>query len=206
MKAYGVSSSAAHWLKSTEVAVTLPVVPLGPLNAKHAAKTSVPTGCSTSTRASVNLKSVIVSVQFGFGQSGAPAIGEVGGRVVTENEVVPFLISVLGIGSWPATVAGAGFCPGGWVAPAGFVQTAVACAEANSSTRMSPLPSPARKPDEVNVSPLSKKDGVLFGGLRWTFCANAAVPRRTQQRTVLAFMKHFIGYSSSEVLLMQTVS
>jgi hypothetical protein len=85
----------------------------------------------------VNFKSVIVSVHFEFGQSGAPGIGEVGRRVVTENGVVPFLTSLLGIGSCPATVAGAGFCPGGWVAPAGFVQIAVACADASSSTRMS---------------------------------------------------------------------
>ena len=40
--------------------------------------TAVPAGCCTTMTAEVNPRSVIDSVQFVFGQSGAPAIVELG--------------------------------------------------------------------------------------------------------------------------------
>ena len=71
--------------------------------------TSVPCGCSTVITADVKAKSVMSSVQFGLGQSGAPAIGVTGGVVVTPNGVVPFLIADAGMAWLPVTVIGAGF-------------------------------------------------------------------------------------------------
>jgi hypothetical protein len=46
--------------------------------------------CSTVIVAVVNDRSVMSSVQLGFGHSGAPAIGVGGGFVVTSNGVLPF--------------------------------------------------------------------------------------------------------------------
>ena len=90
-----------------------------------ALSTSVPAGCSTVIVAEVNAISVIASVQFGFGQSGAPATGVSGGAVVTENDTLPFFTSSAGIAWLPVVVTGAGFCPGGWLLPEGLVQVAV---------------------------------------------------------------------------------
>lgn len=74
--------------------------------------TTTPAGCSTVIVAEVNARSSMLSVQFGFGQPGAPGIGVVGATVVTENDVFPFLISLAGIATLPVTVVGAGFWPG----------------------------------------------------------------------------------------------
>ena len=70
------------------------------------------TGCSTVITALVNATSVIVSVQFEFGQPGAPGIGDTGGFVVTLNETLPFLILDAGMAWDPVKVTEAGFCPG----------------------------------------------------------------------------------------------
>jgi hypothetical protein len=72
-------------------------------------KTTVPAGCSTVMVAEVNARSSIDSLQFGFGQPGAPGMGVVGATVVTANGVFPFLISLAGIATLPKTVVGAGF-------------------------------------------------------------------------------------------------
>jgi hypothetical protein len=66
------------------------------LNVQVAVNTVVPGGCWTVTVALVNETSVIVSVQFTPGHSGAPGIGDTGGSVVTANATLPFLISPLG--------------------------------------------------------------------------------------------------------------
>jgi hypothetical protein len=63
--------------------------------------------------ADVNAMSVIVSVQFGFGQSGAPAIGVVGAPVVVAIVTLPFLMSPAGTAVEPVTSTSAGFCPAG---------------------------------------------------------------------------------------------
>jgi hypothetical protein len=52
----------------------------------------------------VNARSVISSVQLGFGQSGTPGIGVTSGLVTTANGVLPFLISSSGILCEPDTV------------------------------------------------------------------------------------------------------
>jgi hypothetical protein len=79
--------------------------------------TTVPAGCSTVMVAEVKARSSIVSVQFGFGQSGAPGMVASGGSVWTLNGVLPFLSSSAGIASEPVTVIGAGFCPGAALPP-----------------------------------------------------------------------------------------
>ena len=85
---------------------------VGALKVHEIVKTTVPAGCSTVIVAEVNANSLMLSVQFGFGQPGAPGMGVVGAVVTTENVVVPFLISEAGIATLPVTVVGAGFCPG----------------------------------------------------------------------------------------------
>ena len=84
---------------------------VGALNLHEIVKTTVPP-CSTVIVAEVNARSSMLWVQFGFGQPGAPGMGVVGAVVVTENGVVPFLISDAGIATLPVTVIGAGFWPG----------------------------------------------------------------------------------------------
>jgi hypothetical protein len=66
--------------------------------------TVVPTGCSTVIDADVNATSVMISVQFGLGQPGAPGIGLTGAEVVTLNDTLPFLISDAGIPCTPVSV------------------------------------------------------------------------------------------------------
>ncbi|SRR6266498_4799936 len=110
----------------------------------------------------VKERSVIDSVQLEFGQSGAPAIGVVGGFVVTVKVTLPFLTSDAGIASDPETETGAGFRPGGRCCPDGLVQTAVEFAVALRLTSTSPDPNPANPPLPVSVSPLSVKPGELF--------------------------------------------
>ena len=71
--------------------------------------TVVPTGCSTTMVALVNPRWVMFSLEFGFGQSGAPGIGESGSFVSTSKATFPFWIAPSGIASLPVTVIGAGF-------------------------------------------------------------------------------------------------
>ncbi len=97
---------------------------MGELNVQLTVRTSVPAGCSTVIVALVNARSVMSSLQFGFGQSGASGIGVVGSFVMTPNGVFPFLISPAGIASLPDTVIGAGFWPRAWFRPL-FVHVAV---------------------------------------------------------------------------------
>ena len=78
------------WPGTAPLAVGVPKVQL-------TVSTRVPGGCSTVIVALVNARSVMSSVQLEFGQSGAPAIGDTGGCVVTLNGVVPFLISLAGM-------------------------------------------------------------------------------------------------------------
>ena len=85
---------------------------VGALKVHEIVRTTVPGGCSTVIVAEVNARSSMLSVQFGFGQPGAPGTGVVGAVVVTENDVLPFLISDAGIATLPVTVIGAGFWPG----------------------------------------------------------------------------------------------
>jgi hypothetical protein len=135
--------------------------------------------CCTVIVALVKARSVIVSVQFEFGQPGAPAIGLFGGGlVVTVNVTLPFLTSDAGRDCEPETETGAGFCPGGCEFPEGLVQVAVAFAVAARFTRTSPAPSPANAPVAVSVRPLSVKDGLLPGGFRWTLLARAVAPAK----------------------------
>jgi hypothetical protein len=79
------------------------------LNVQEIVNTVVPAGCWTVIVADVKATSVIVSVQCGLGQPGAPGIGFVGALVVTLNETFPFLISEAGIACEPVSVTGAGF-------------------------------------------------------------------------------------------------
>jgi hypothetical protein len=128
------------------------------LNVQVTVYTTVPGGCSTVIVALVNATSVIVSVQFGFGQPGAPAIGDTGPSVVTLNVVLPFLISLAGMDWLPVRVTSAGFCPGASLPP-WFVQVAVTDPVAVKVTSTSPFPNPASSPAAVRVRPLSVKAG-----------------------------------------------
>ena len=85
---------------------------LGELNVQLSVSTVFPAGCCTVRVEDVNARSVIVCVQFGFGQPGAPGIGFVGAVVVTRKFTFPFLISLAGIAWLPVTVSAAGFWPG----------------------------------------------------------------------------------------------
>ncbi len=135
--------------------------------------TRVPTGCSTVIVALVNARSVIDSVQFVLGQSGAPAIIVGGATVVTAKGVVPFLIALAGIASDPLTVIGAGFCPGAWLPP-WLVQFEVTSAVAVRVTSTSPFPSPDSAPAALSVRPLSVKLGFAFAPpFKWTLEAKA---------------------------------
>jgi hypothetical protein len=134
----------------------------------------VPGGCSTVMVAEVNATSVIVSVQRGLGQSGAPGMGDTGPWVVTLKSTLPFLISLAGIDWLPVSVTGAGFCPGGWLAPDGFVHSPVGLPVADNVTRTSPLPRPDNAPDDRSVRPVSVKLGSAFAPpLRCTLDAHA---------------------------------
>src|SRR5262245_60349190 len=128
------------------------------LMAQVTVRTVVPAGCSTVMTADENARSSIVSVQWGLGQSGAPAMVRSGATVNTENGVVPFLTSLAGIAWLPITVSGAGFWPGAWLPP-WLVQVAVTSAWAVSVTSTSPLPSPDSSPDAARDRPLSRKLG-----------------------------------------------
>ena len=109
-------------------------------------KIVVPGGCWIT-------KLMLVSVTVGFTPVqlllGHPAVApltvvaavRVAGLVV--NVRFPFLMSLAGIAVTPVSVTDAGFCPGGWVAPAGFVQIAVGFPVAVSVCVVSKFPSPA---------------------------------------------------------------
>jgi hypothetical protein len=94
---------------------------VGELKLQVTVRTKVPpvplafAGWKTVITALVNARSVIVSVHFEFGHSGAPVIGfGVGAFVTTWNGTLPFLsIDEEGMNWPPLTVVGAGFCPGG---------------------------------------------------------------------------------------------
>src|SRR5215218_2050245 len=113
------------------------------------------------------------SVQFEPGQSGAPAIGVVGEPVLTLKLRLPFLISAAGSACTPVNVTSAGFWPGGWVLPDGFVHVATGCPVAVRVMTTSPLPSPVSAPDEFRNRPPSLKTGLPC--LKCTFAANATV-------------------------------
>ena len=87
-------------MQLTFPAGTAPFV-VAELNVHATVRTRVPAGWSTVMVALVNAMSVMSSVQFGFGQSGAPAIGVAGAFVVTLNGVLPFLSSLAGMDSLP---------------------------------------------------------------------------------------------------------
>ena len=70
--------------------------------------TTVPGGCLTVIVALVNVTSVMFSIQFEFGQPGAPGIGVSGAEVVTLKATLPFLISEAGIAWEPVNVTSAG--------------------------------------------------------------------------------------------------
>src|SRR6266481_7754297 len=87
------------------------------LNEQLTVSTTFPGGCSTVTVALVNATSVIVSVQLGFGQPGAPGTGETGPAVVALKATLPFLIALAGMDCVPVSVTSAGFWPGAWFPP-----------------------------------------------------------------------------------------
>ena len=95
---------------------TLPLLVCGS-KVQLTVSTVLPTGCSIVRVALVKARSSIVSVQFEFGQSGAPEISGLGAWVVTLKGVVPFLISLPGIAWLPVTLSGAGFWPGDGLPP-----------------------------------------------------------------------------------------
>jgi hypothetical protein len=136
------------WLAASDYAVVqvkpeLGTGPLavGELNVQFTVSTSSPASnvsfafesWNTVIVADVNARSVMASVHCRFGQSGAPAIGVIGGFVTVVIVTLPFLMSLTGTVVDPDTWACAGFWPGGWVAPAGFVHVAVGFAVGVSS-------------------------------------------------------------------------
>jgi hypothetical protein len=92
--------------------------------------------------AEVKDTSVMTSVQFGFGQPGAPGTGLTGAAVVVEMVTFPFLMSPAGTGVAPTSVTGAGFCPGAWFPP-WFVHVEVVPPVAVRTCRVSKFPRPA---------------------------------------------------------------
>lgn len=114
---------------------------MGGLIVHTSVSTTVGGGCWTVIVADVNARSVISSVQLGFGQSGEPGIGVTGAFVVTANPTFPFLISLAGIAWLPDTVIGAGFWPGASFPP-WFVQVEVTLACAVRLMTTSPFARP----------------------------------------------------------------
>lgn len=90
------------------------------LNVQLAVSTVLPGGCWTVTVALVKDTSVIVSVHMELGQPGAPEMGDTGGSVVTENDTLPFLISLAGMASLPVSVTCAGVLPGRSIGASGI--------------------------------------------------------------------------------------
>jgi hypothetical protein len=131
---------------------------VGGLNVQLTVTTTVPFWDSVIV-ADVKATSVMVSVHLVFGQPGAPGIGLVGALVVVVNVTLPFLMSLAGTEVVPVSVTDAGFCPGGWVAPAGFVHVAVGFPVAVRFWVVSKFPSPAYVTVAVSVRPLSVNDG-----------------------------------------------
>src|SRR5215471_12462286 len=156
----GEAVTPATALLAPQVTVCFDTGPLivGGANVHWTVSTMVGGGCSTMMVALVNCRSVIASVQLGSGQSGAPGIGLVGGRVVTLNDTVPFLISEAGSDRVPATDTGARFWPGGCCWPDGLVQVAIGFARAVRKIVRSWFPRPPSAANAVKVNPLSPKD------------------------------------------------
>ena len=67
--------------------------------------------------ATVNATSVMLSVHWVFGQSGAPGIGVTGAFVVVAMVTFPFLMSPAGTAVDPVTSTDAGLWPGGRCSP-----------------------------------------------------------------------------------------
>jgi hypothetical protein len=135
-----------------DVQLTLPLgtdpSEVGGSKVQDTVRTTVPTGCSTTSVALVNATSSIDSVQFEFGQSGAPAMVAGADVVRTPNGVVPFLISEAGIFSVPVNVIGAGFCPGAALVPL-FVHVEVTLPVAVNVITTSALPRPDSAPEAL---------------------------------------------------------
>lgn len=100
----------------------------------------------------VSCKSVMVAVQFSFGQPACAAVGCAGAWVVTEKGVLPFLIEPAGIAWEPVAFTVAGFWPGASFPP-WLVQVAVGVAVAFRDTKTSALPRPAREPEAFKFRP-----------------------------------------------------
>src|SRR5262245_60053928 len=113
----------------------------------------------------VNVTSVIVAVQLSLGHPPSVPVGCAGGLVVTLKNTSPFLILSAEIVWVPVPVTCPGFCPGAALPPA-LVQITEGVPVADRVMRMSPLPSPARVPMAVSVTPVSTNWGDL--GLKWT--------------------------------------
>ena len=161
-------------------------------------RTSVPSGCSTFSVALVKATSSIDSVQFVFGQSGAPAMVAGADVVRTSNGVVPFLISDAGIFSVPVKVIGAGFCPGAAFVPL-FVQVEVTLPVAVNVITTSALPRPDSAPEARRYKPPSKNDGFAFAPpFRWTLDAETAemvsANVATRAKRILMVRRIFVPY------------
>src|SRR5712692_9074537 len=132
--------------------------------------------CVMVTVALVNAMSVIVSVQLGLEQSGAPATLVLGKTASTANDAFPFLSMSSGVSvSVPVTVTGAGFWPGGrWVSDPGFWHVAVGFPVAESSTTRVSFPNPASSPLVRRSVPRSKNVGTLWSPLMWISTAPAS--------------------------------
>jgi hypothetical protein len=184
-------------------------VPLGTLPSDVAGsklqvmtRTTVPMGCSTVSVALVNATSSIDTVQFAFGQSGAPAIVAGADVVLTPNGVVPFLISDFGMTCVPVRVMGAGFCPGAAFPPK-FVQVEMTFPVALSETNTSSFPSPERAPDALRNRPPSLNEGLACAPpLRWTLDASATeAVNATASRAAKRIHALFTSYPPVEELL-----
>jgi hypothetical protein len=91
--------------------------------------------------ADVNAMSVMFSIQFGLGQSGAPGIEVTGGFVVVVMVTLPFLMSPAGTAVDPVTWTGAGLWPGGRCSSVpGLTQSPVGLAVAARFCSVSKLP------------------------------------------------------------------
>ncbi len=90
------------------------------LNAQFAVSTVVPGGCWTVTVALVKDTSVIVSVHMELASRVHQRWGDTGGSVVTENDTLPFLISLAGMASLRVSVTCAGVPPGRSIGASGI--------------------------------------------------------------------------------------
>src|SRR3982751_5041140 len=136
------------------------------------------------------------SVQLLFGQSGAPGTGVVGDAVLTLKLRFPFLMLEDGSACAPLRVTSAGFWPGGWFAPEGFVHVATGWPVAVRAMTTSPFPSPASEPVALRNSPLSVKTGLPF--LKCTLAAIAdwaVIPTTDKHSTTRVAARRTMGSS-----------